>query len=214
MWESHEKFRPHLSELWNEEGAATNMKQLQEKLFRVSGSLDHWSKDTFGNVRREIRILNERLDALRADEMRQSPSYEETKITSMFVELYEREEVMWRQRSRIQWLAEGDKNTRFFHLRSSKRKKKNQISRLKKSDGDMTEDVQEMAEMTSGSYEDLYRSEGTSNMGEVIDVILCKVIEEMNNNLLKPFEEGEVKTTLFQMFPTKAPGPDTSQTYL
>jgi hypothetical protein len=176
--------------LWNEEGAATNMKQLQEKLFRVSGSLDHWSKDTFGNVRREIRILNERLDALRADEMRQSPSYEETKITSMFVELYEREEVMWRQRSRIQWLAEGDKNTRFFHLRSSKRKKKNQISRLKKSDGDMTEDVQEMAEMTSGSYEDLYRSEGTSNMGEVIDVIPCKVTHEMNNAFLKPFEEG------------------------
>jgi hypothetical protein len=30
----------------------------------------------------------------------------------------------------------------------------------------------------------------------------------MNNELLKPFEEGEVKTTLFQMFPSKAPGPD------
>src|SRR4051794_39293344 len=30
----------------------------------------------------------------------------------------------------------------------------------------------------------------------------------MNDALLKPFEEGEVKTTLFQMFPTKAPGPN------
>jgi hypothetical protein len=45
-------------------------------------------------------------------------------------------------------------------------------------------------------------------MGEVIDVIPCKVTQKMNNALLKPFEEGELKNALFQMFPTKAPGPD------
>jgi len=30
----------------------------------------------------------------------------------------------------------------------------------------------------------------------------------MNEGLLAPFEKEEVKIALFQMFPTKAPGPD------
>jgi hypothetical protein len=30
----------------------------------------------------------------------------------------------------------------------------------------------------------------------------------MNDRLLKTFDEGEVKEALFQMFPTKALGPD------
>jgi hypothetical protein len=45
-------------------------------------------------------------------------------------------------------------------------------------------------------------------MGEVIDVISQKVTSEMNDQLMKPIGADEVKIALFQMFPTKAPGPD------
>jgi hypothetical protein len=87
------------------------------------------------------------------------------------VELYEREEVMWRQRSRVQWLAEGDKNTRSFHLRASQRRKKNRICRLKWPDGEFTDSDHEMAALTRELYADLYRSEGVSWMEEVVSII-------------------------------------------
>lgn len=42
---------------------------------------------------------------------------------------------MWHQRSRVQWLSEGDKSTQFFHLRASMRRRKNLIKALQRPDG-------------------------------------------------------------------------------
>jgi hypothetical protein len=96
---------------------------------------------------------------------------------------------MWQQRSRVQWLKVGDKNTKKIHLRASQRKKKNKIVRLKKEDGSLTEDVKELETMTTNFYTNLYRSEGTSNMESVLSTVPVKVTAEMNDGLLKPFEE-------------------------
>jgi hypothetical protein len=41
-------------------------------------------------------------------------------------------------------------------------------------------------------------------MEEVISIIPCKVSAQMNDKLLDPIVEREVKSALFQMFPTKA----------
>jgi hypothetical protein len=45
--------------------------------------------------------------------------------------LLEQEEIHWLQRSRVNWLSQGDKYTRFFHQFASARRKKNMIKRLK-----------------------------------------------------------------------------------
>lgn len=41
------------------------------------------------------------------------------------------EEIMWAQRAKVNWLQLGDKNTHFFQIMASIRKKRNEISRLK-----------------------------------------------------------------------------------
>jgi len=45
-------------------------------------------------------------------------------------------------------------------------------------------------------------------MEVVLDAVPTRVTPEMNDLLLAPFDSREVKEALFQMFPTKAPGPD------
>jgi len=78
----------------------------------------------------------------------------------------------------------------------------------KKPDGQVTKNVQEMRDLATSFYMELYTSEGTSNMDAVLNTVPTKVTAAMNSSLLAAFSEKEVKEALFQMFPTKSPGPD------
>lgn len=208
MWETHDSFAEALKQSWCCRPKASTLAELHKKLSEVSGSLNAWDSATFGNVNLELKEMKGRLEVLRSDPSRLGPTHEEIKLVDRIVELNHREEIMWKQRSRITWLAEGDKNTRFFHLRASQRRRRNKIVRLKRTDGSVTENENEMADLATAFYKGLYASEGVTNTDQLLETVPVKVTREMNDQLLKTFSSDEVKTALFQMFLTKAPGPD------
>ena len=108
----------------------------------------------------------------------------------------------------MQWLSEGDANTKYFQKKASARKAKNTISSLERSDGTIYSDPQELADMTSAFYENLYTSEGCIGIEEVLSHIPRRVDAAMNARLNARYNRDEVKEALFQMFLTKAPDPD------
>lgn len=208
MWEQHESFFPMFERVWKSDGHCVGVQDMHEKLIKLAASLTEWGSREFGGVRSELRQLKARLQVLREVTSRVGPSYEERKIESRIVELNYREDIMWRQRSRIQWLAEGDGNTKFFHQKATTRRRRNHISQLTRPDGSICTDEDKIGSMATEFYKNLYNSKPTVGMEEVLSHIPCKVNHEMNMMLMDIYTEKEVKEALFQMFPTKSPGPD------
>jgi hypothetical protein len=176
-----------------------------DNLRRLAGSLKRWSHDSFGAIRKRIGKLERKLKGLRCSNADHTLIQQTEKS---LCELFEREEVMARQRSRVDWLREGDRNTAFFHARAAARKRANKISCLLREDGSRCTDMPEIKGMVHNFYEHLFSSEDCPSIDQVLDVIPHKVSDDMNESLCKEYTDEEIKTALFQMGPTKAPGPD------
>lgn len=115
------------------------------------------------------------LALLRAIPGRLGPLHAEVKICDRLIELYHREELLWRQRARIEWLASGDKNTYYFHMRASRRRRKNQIKAFQLPDGRVTENIHGMEDFATDFYKNLYTSEEVHDMDRVLDTVPTKV---------------------------------------
>ena len=66
----------------------------------------------------------------------------------------------------------------------------------------------EIAGIAKEYYERLLTALNNLNMDDVLASENRVVIGEMASNLVRPYTEEEVQTTLFQMHPSKAPSPD------
>jgi hypothetical protein len=133
---------------------------------------------------------------------------EKTRLAREMGELLYREEIAWLQRSRVAWLKEGDRNTKYFHRQASIRNQKNKIRRLRRLDGSFTHDKEEMGSMATSFYHNLYTRDDTVDPNIIFQEVQHCVDDYMNEGLCKAFSEEEISDALFQIDPLKAPGPD------
>lgn len=88
-----------------------------------------WGHKFFHKFRDKVKNQKRVIDGLvnKTDEDGVASYFQEKKkLNSRLL----REEIYWKQREKVFWLAEGDSNTKFFHAQDSSRKRINHIQYL------------------------------------------------------------------------------------
>lgn len=115
---------------------------------------------------------------------------------------------MEKQRSRMEWLREGDLNTAVFQAKAKERARSNRIKMLRRADGSTVTQQNNLEHCTINFYRHLFTAQEEVDPMAVVQFVPSKVVEDTNVNLNKPFLAEEIEKAVFMMGPNKAPGPD------
>jgi hypothetical protein len=148
------------------------------------------------------------LESIRKNNLHSGPSREERDVAWRLGELLAREEVMMKQRSRVDWLRAGDRNTGFFQAKIRQRTRANKITTLKRPDGSLCTSQEELEDLSMNFYKQLFAMQDHVSPEEVIRYVPSKVTVAMNALLDASFTAAEIEKALFMMHPHKSPGPD------
>ena len=195
-WEHDPALAELIMNAWIQAGAMATLGDVAAALRDLMHTLQSWSRAKFGNVVKEnnkSRSLLEELMSMNADQ------HTIREATDRMNELLYREEMLWMQRSRIDWLSEGDRNTKFFHCKAVWRARKNRIKTLVDNEGVEQNDHATMTAMATEYFQNMFIADASLCADPIIDLIDTRVTDLMNEGLCADFSDKEIADALFQI---------------
>ncbi|KAJ8420916.1 hypothetical protein Cgig2_031549 [Carnegiea gigantea] len=127
MWALDKKCEDIIKASWSNGNDGNAVVRCMEKLDQCMGDLIKWNKNEFGHVQHEIRRCTEDLEGT-------SDAGWRKELFAKLREWKRREEVMWWQRSWVNYMQYGDRNMGWFHQRAYGRHASNVIAELRGGD--------------------------------------------------------------------------------
>ena len=116
--------------------------------------------------------------------------------------------MVWRQKSKELWLKLGDKNSKFFHLSTIIRRRRNNIDAIKNEEGTWIRESGQIRDNFRENFINLFKEEEVYFLEHLDHLVLRCITEEENKGLICIPTSKEIKDVLFQMQDLKAPGLD------
>ncbi|OMO55536.1 hypothetical protein COLO4_35936 [Corchorus olitorius] len=201
-----------IDEAWHEQTQGSAAFTLARKIQTTKERLKEWNRNHFGNLSKRKRQLEEELARIQQHIDIPENRMREEAVRKKMEEVMEQEQLMWMQKSRANWYIQGERNTKFFHLTTKKRRARNIITSIKRPDGQITEDAKEIEETFLGKFKEIYCAQDNVDIVQMRAFLqglgFPKITEKNLAQLNAPFRQEEVKKAIFQMNPFKAPGYD------
>ncbi|KAI8535207.1 hypothetical protein RHMOL_Rhmol10G0155700 [Rhododendron molle] len=196
-------------ETWNNVQVTGWAGFILQKMRAIKDRLKVWNKEEFGDINCALAVVGSelnRLDVL-AEERQLTPDEKAVKCKSKteFWRLSKLLESLWRQKSRVNWLKLGDKNTRFFQAMANNKYKRNMVGSIVVN-GRVLEEPLDIKEATVEYFSRNFFEERVHKVvleGEFPRTFSRSAALELE----KEFEEGEIVATLKGCRNLKAPGP-------
>lgn len=157
-WFMEEGFQEVWLHAWNQSESLS----WQQRVKQMEVSITRWARE-LGTPQNRIKKAQEALGALQMLHPNEQDMWLEE---ALLVEIDEAErelEAYWRQRSKVQWTCEGDRNTHFFHTVATNGKRHNQVQALKTEQGVVITDEKEIRKAFVDFFKSLYCSDGQTD---------------------------------------------------
>ncbi|KAG7572302.1 Endonuclease/exonuclease/phosphatase superfamily [Arabidopsis suecica] len=204
-WIKREGFKDMISQFWSQQ-SATGDNRMMAKIASCRKEISRWKRATRPNSAIRLQELQFKIDAAT-----KKVPFNKKELASLKRELnqeYINEEQFWKDKSRITWMNNGDRNTKYFHAATKNRRAQNRIQKLIDDDGrEWTADV-DLGRVAEVYFKRLFASEDVGYEIEELEILEPSVTEQMNSTLLAPVTKEEVKVATFSINPYKCPGPD------
>eukprot|EP00253_Pinus_taeda_P004501 PITA_04501 len=141
IWLSHPEFISNIEKWWAEDLhiQGTRMFLLHKILKHIKLRLKDWNKNDFGNIFVGKKFVENKMQELNQAMIKEGFDKDKSDQVKKHQQDWEnfckQEEIFWIQKSRVQWLIEGERNTRLFHRSTMANNAHNRISSIKDVDG-------------------------------------------------------------------------------
>ncbi|XP_060210626.1 uncharacterized protein LOC132637573 [Lycium barbarum] len=118
FWVEHDNFLDFVKQQWDTVLTDDAFLSFKLKMKKLKTALSPWSKTTFGDIFKQL-VIREEIVKIKEQLFEENPSEENRMVMQRAhaeLKLYlHYEEEFWRQKARMDYFSEGDKNTRYFH---------------------------------------------------------------------------------------------------
>lgn len=193
MWVEHSEFTAIVHDKWGTEVQGPPSYRITHKLRLLRANLIKWNWSTFGNINHcagrlqmEIESMEQRLQtnwSTSNEQLLQDRKEELQKVLRW-------QSDMLFQQTRAKWIAEGDKNTKFFHAIIKDRRRRNKIS-LEQPDGNRIKEPNLIGQLAANHFGDPFSA--TYHLdNQLFAEVPQSLSEEMNHDLCVMPSELEI----------------------
>ncbi|KAJ4842763.1 hypothetical protein Tsubulata_013386 [Turnera subulata] len=108
-----------IREVWSSGAQILSVSAINCRLADTLNRLCLWNTTTYGNIPQQVIQVRQDLAILDTRRPSQAVIIRKKELLSKLDNLLERDEIIWRQRSRALWLECGDSNSSFFHRKAN-----------------------------------------------------------------------------------------------
>lgn len=198
--------KPEIRQLVKETWNYVPSNSVLTKINEVRRNIVEWTRKQATTSKELIVSTQTLLEQALSDNIRDLIRIET--LTQSLENAYAEEEAYWRQRSRIQWLSCGDRNSNFFHAVTRGRRACNKFSVIETEEGQEFYHESQIVKAFSEFYRSLFTSGNADSQQIVQEALSRKISDEMNQTLIAIPDNQEIKRAVFAIHADKAPGPD------
>lgn len=199
---TNDEIRDLVADSWNH----LRIESVEVKISRCRAAIIGWSKEKNRNSSKKIKDLQAILEVLLSSTEPEPVLI--GKSTEDLNQAYKEEELFWRQRSRIQWLQHGDRNSGFFHAVTRGRRHQNRMNIIEDNQGKTVHEESQVAVAVSDYFQDIFTSNGNTDFHIVEEALIPCITDQMNDRLMAMPSLEEIRSAVFSIHPDKAPGSD------